>query len=243
MGDRIEMIEENGGTGAAAPAEMGGIANFGWVAPGRLARGEQPRQEWGGYEALRDAGVTCLLSLREAEERRNTVAGRPFPAYRAADEAAACLALGLRFRHLPFVDRTVPPAEDLAAALRLVEEELAAGQVVYVHCMAGIGRTGLVAALWLLMQGASGDAAAEHFARYWREYGEREDAVLGPQPDAILERYGFPLQWWALMRIAEALGVPITGGHDGARPQPPGDAEAWLAACRRHIAPLRERRR
>lgn len=228
---------------AAVVEPLGGIANFGWVATNRLARGEQPYEARGGYAALRQAGITSVISLREATERENTVAGIPVPPYDVADEAEACRAHRLRFIHVPFLDRAILPIGDVAKALRAVDGELAAGEVVYIHCMAGIGRTGVLAAVWLLANGASGDEAAVHFLSYWLEFERRENAVLGPQESSILERYGFPLQWWTLQRLAEHFGTPIAGDYEGVRPQQPGDPTAWLADCARAMAPWRGMRR
>jgi hypothetical protein len=223
--------------------EPTGIVNFGWVDQGRVARGEQPREDWGGYGELREAGVTCLLCLREATERENLVAGRPFPTYRVEEEEEQCRALGMRLRHVPFQDRAIPPVAGLVAALEAIEQEVAAGQVVYIHCMAGIGRTGLVAAFWRLAQGASGNEVADEFIAYWREFGEREDAIIGPLPDTILDRYGFPLQWWALHRVAEMVGSPVTEQHEGARQERPEDAQQWLEEASQHLVPwIRARR-
>lgn len=242
MGEKTGSLEAVTACRGTA-GQPGGIANFGWVVRGRLARGEQPREDWGGYRGLKDVGVSCLLCLRETTERENLVAGRPFPPYTMADEQEQCRALGLRLCHVPFQDRAVPPADGLAAALQAVERELASGETVYVHCMAGIGRTGLVAAFWLLAQGATGDEAAVEFIDYWREFGVREDAILGPGSDTILDRYGFPLQWWALHRVAEMVGSPVTDPHEGAREQAPEDADLWLEEACRHLVPwIRARR-
>ena len=42
--------------------------------------------------------------------------------------------------------------------------ELAAGRGVYVHCMAGIGRTGTVVGLWHVGRGATADEALARIA-------------------------------------------------------------------------------
>lgn len=215
----------------------GGIANFGWVAPESIARGEQPRADLGGYAYLQEAGVTCLLCLREAWERRNLVAGRPFPDFHLEEEAEQCAAHGLRLVHVPFQDRTIPAADGLLQALQELEAQLGLGETVYLHCMAGIGRTGLVAALWRLAQGASGDDAAGEFVRYWLEFGEREDAIIGPLLDTVFDRYGFGFQWWALLRLAEMVGSPACGQHEGAVEQEPDDAAEWLDQARCTVVP------
>lgn len=215
----------------------GGIANFGWVTPGRVARGEQPRPESGGYRFLAQTGITCLISLREAWERRNLVAGRPFEDYRFDDEAAECAEHDLDLIHVPFQDRTIPAAAGLVTALEALDEQVALGRTVYIHCMAGIGRTGLVAALWRLAQGGDGDDAADEFICYWIEFGEREDTILGPMPEPILERYGFRLQWWALLCLAEMVGSPVRRDHEGVKEEVPEDAEEWLAEAARTVVP------
>jgi len=241
---RGSVVERTAQRGKASEYDQtGGIANFGWVAPGRVARGEQPHDRLGGYAYLRDVGVTCLLCLREARERRNVVAGRPFHAFRVEDEAEQSMAHGLQLVHVPFEDRTIPPAEGLLQALEALEAQLALGETVYIHCMAGIGRTGLVAALWRLAQGDAGDDAADEFVRYWLEFGEREEAILGPLPDTILERYGFRLQWWALLRLADMADAPVLRQHGGALQQAPEDAEQWLAEARRTVGPWVKARR
>jgi len=229
-----------------APAETvhpGGIANFGWVQAGQLARGEQPRSECGGYAALRELGLTSVLCLREASERENMVAGRPFPPFRLEDEAAQCEKHHLRLVHVPLPDRTVPPADALSQALEWLEEALGRGEAVYVHCMAGIGRTGLVAASWRLAQGNSGDQVAEEFIRYWLEFGEREDRLLGPQSNGILERYGFQAQWWCLHRLAEMSGSPVRESFLDGREQAPEQAESWLAQAAEALMPRISRSR
>jgi protein-tyrosine phosphatase len=48
---------------------------------------------------------------------------------------------GSRHVRAPIADFGVPGEEQMAAALDLIDDALAAGDVVYVHCRAGVGRT------------------------------------------------------------------------------------------------------
>jgi protein-tyrosine phosphatase len=50
-------------------------------------------------------------------------------------------------------DFSVPTRESLVQTLDAIDEELAAGGVVYLHCWAGCGRTGVVAGCWLVRHG------------------------------------------------------------------------------------------
>jgi len=56
-------------------------------------------------------------------------------------------------------DRTCPSPETMTRILDRIDELIAAGEVVYVHCYAGIGRTGTVVGCWLVRHGASGPDA------------------------------------------------------------------------------------
>ena len=56
---------------------------------------------------------------------------------------------------------SIPATEVMAEILGAIESELAAGKPVYFHCWGGIGRTGTVAACWLIEQGRSCDSALE----------------------------------------------------------------------------------
>jgi len=54
---------------------------------------------------------------------------------------------------IPIRDFSVPSLEQLESALDEIDGELAAGGLVYVHCWAGCGRTGVVVGSWLVRHG------------------------------------------------------------------------------------------
>jgi protein-tyrosine phosphatase len=64
----------------------------------------------------------------------------------------------------PVRDLSVPPREELVATLDAIDEELGAGGVVYLHCWAGCGRTGVVVGCWLVRHGLEPTAALERIA-------------------------------------------------------------------------------
>jgi protein-tyrosine phosphatase len=59
----------------------------------------------------------------------------------------------------PIRDLSVPTGEALAETLDAIDDELATGGLVYVHCWAGCGRTGVVAGCWLVRHGATPEDA------------------------------------------------------------------------------------
>jgi protein tyrosine phosphatase (PTP) superfamily phosphohydrolase (DUF442 family) len=196
-----------------SPSLLGSIRNFAWVEPGILARGEQPALEAPTFEALRDAGVTAVLSLRPDREPPSSNSRRPWPEYNVEEEQARAEATGLRFRNVPLEDFSAPPPERVATALTAIDELLAEGAGVYVHCRAGAGRAGLVSASWAVTRGHSGDDAADSYLHFM-EHIASAFGLTDEQWGFFARRVGQPQVWWALRAIVDALGSPVQ------RPQP-----------------------
>jgi len=147
-----------------------------WIEPGRLIAGRHPCA-WGPEDApaevrgLLTQGVTLFLDLTEEDELE--------PYARLVPAAA-------RHRRIPMRDFSVPTAERLVAALDVIDAELVAGGVVYVHCWAGCGRTGVVVGCWLVRHGTEPGAALARIAET-RGLGcpqtlEQRLAILGWEP-------------------------------------------------------------
>jgi protein-tyrosine phosphatase len=69
-----------------------------------------------------------------------------------------------RHVRMPVRDFSVPSRDTLVAILDAIDAELGAGGVVYVHCWAGCGRTGVVVGSWLVRHGAEPQAALSRIA-------------------------------------------------------------------------------
>lgn len=130
-----------------------------WVSelsPLRLALAPRPRAgEWLEDELVgwRRAGVDTVVSLLEPNEARELG---------LADEERVCHACDIDYLSFPIPDRQTPLSVD--ETHRLVAElatRLRCGQAIVLHCRAGIGRTGLIAACVLCELGIG---SAEAFA-------------------------------------------------------------------------------
>ena len=138
------------GGGAALAAE---IANFDQVAGG-LYRGGRPSEE--DVAALRDMGIKTVLNLEggvfaaEAEAVRRE---------RAWAEAA-----GIDFVHVPLSPVRAPSPARVDEALAVIVDP--ARRPVFVHCHAGVDRTGFVVAAYrVAIEGWTPERAYDEMVR------------------------------------------------------------------------------
>jgi protein tyrosine phosphatase (PTP) superfamily phosphohydrolase (DUF442 family) len=133
----LEPAAPAGSTASEAAARRMPLTNFA-VVDEHVWRGAAPGAA--GYRALADAGVTTVVDLR-AEENIHV-------------DGAALADLGIERVHLPMRDGQAPPPELVQRFLDVVAES---DGKVYVHCGAGVGRTGTMAAAYLVQRdGVSG---------------------------------------------------------------------------------------
>jgi protein-tyrosine phosphatase/nicotinamidase-related amidase len=124
--------------------------------PGRVGLTILPgRQDWRRCVAddlatLREQGVDAVACLvPDAELERYGVAELP----KAYAEA------GFALLELPLLDQKGASAAALAEASAWLEAEVGEGRSVLIHCVGGLGRSGMVAAAWLRSRGLSADDA------------------------------------------------------------------------------------
>ena len=127
-------------TTTAAPVAVQGIDNLRAV-DNHVWRGGAPTTE--GYKALAQAGVTTVVDLRAEEGIEN--------------DAKAVRDLGMTMVHIPIRDGQTPSREEVDAFL--AASRTSSGRV-FVHCGAGVGRTGaMVGAYQVAERELSGGAA------------------------------------------------------------------------------------
>ena len=113
------------------------------ISEGQLVAGRHPCA-WGQEEApdevgdLLAQGVTLFLDLTQEGELE------PYDHFVPAD---------VRYVRRSIRDFSVPTKEELVTTLDVLDSEIESGGLVYVHCWAGCGRTGVVVGSWLVRHG------------------------------------------------------------------------------------------
>lgn len=126
--------------------------NWGVVEKGRLYRSNHPLP-WQLAQAARRHGLRSVINLRgHRQECGSDALGRA----RAGE-------LGLIHADAPFESRGAPHKDRI---LRLAGLFAELPEPLLIHCKSGADRTGLVAGIWLLLQGRRVEAALEQL--HWR---------------------------------------------------------------------------
>jgi rhodanese/phosphatase family protein len=159
------------------------LPNSYWVIPGRLLAGEYPgdpddavaRQR---LALLQRAGLNSFVDLTEEGE---------LPPYRHL------LPRRTHYVRSAIIDTRVPnnPAQT-RALLGGIRDALTRNQRLYVHCRAGIGRTGLVIGCFLADQESDGRAALKLLNQLWRQ---SDRSAQWPKVPQTAEQADYVRRW------------------------------------------------
>lgn len=137
-----------------------------WVIPGKFLAGPYPGQSI--YDPDPARKLRHLLNLGATRFFDLTAPGERMPYQSILEEEAAALGVTVQYQNFPIPDFSTPSNAFMTAILDAIDAALAAGQVVYVHCMGGIGRTGITVGCHLARHGLSGKQALERLAELRR---------------------------------------------------------------------------
>ena len=135
-----------------------------WILPGELAASGRPRSvlqlAW-----LRSRGIKAILDLTE----------------KPRDLESSLWKRNGRYLSLPMKDHAPPTLRQIKRALNFIDQEHQNGNRVLVHCLAGLGRTGVVAACYLVKRQRKSARTAMDEVRAWRP-----GAIEEPQESSVM---------------------------------------------------------
>ncbi len=159
-----------------------------WVIPGKLAAGVYPGSRFFEEETRRRlsdlmvSGVNFFLDLTTPDE---------LPPYeKLLQEQSGWLEKEASYRRMAVPDMQSPDEAQMVAILNTIDIGIRAKKVVYVHCYAGIGRTGTVIGCYLTRHGMPGAEALNTIALM--RAGLDNGWVRSPETDEQVE---FVLNW------------------------------------------------
>lgn len=159
----------------AMPASRG-PNGFSWLVPGRLAGTPWPgvvHDMDSDLKALSRCGITMLITLTEKDFPQDALARN-----------------GLKNFHLPVYDQEPPTVAQMQMLLARMSVALRRGEVLAVHCLAGLGRTGTVLAAWLVREGLTAEEALRRVRLIDAQYvqSEAQEALLYEFENALLQK-------------------------------------------------------
>lgn len=135
-------------------------------------------------------GTHLLLSLVEDHELREL---------KIEGLVGACETLGIRVLRLPIKDQGVPSLELAKTAVRAALGTAARGENVVIHCMGGLGRTGLIAACALVALGVDPERAMGAVRK------AREDAIENARQEDFVRSFAKSGFRFASAEVVEPL--------------------------------------
>src|SRR5579883_1737912 len=174
------------------------LPNSYWAVPGLLLAGEHPsgfnpdatRQR---LEQLLAAGVECFLDLTHPSEIEPYDQALPFH---------------IEYLRKPIRDHGLPERrEHMMEILDCLHDALRSGRPAYVHCRAGIGRTGMVIGCLLVERGLTGEQALDELARLWQQSERSKFWPNVPETEAQTDY----IRVWTPRKLSAALAAPSSG--------------------------------
>jgi atypical dual specificity phosphatase len=143
-----------------------------WVEPAILAASSIPI-DIKDLRSLREQGVGAIISLTE----------QPLTAFKSIRPDFFSM-LDITYLHVPVPDHHPPTLEQAHVILRFIDLMRERQRAVFVHCHAGVGRTGTILHLYYLAQDMTLEAAREQVRRK-----RPQSTLLSDKQKAFLSEY------------------------------------------------------
>ena len=151
-------------------------AEFYLIPSGKLLAGNYPaaRDDEELRGKMRDflrRGITAFVDLTEEGE------AHPYQPF--LEQEAGLLRMSVVHRRMPIPDNNAPSVAGMRAILDEIDGQIAAGRLVYVHCLFGLGRTATVFGCYLARHGLGGGDALKELVRL--QQNTRFEGMTSPE--------------------------------------------------------------
>lgn len=200
-----------------------------WVIPGHVMAGPYPGLDGVNYATEQDAGKNIREILEDGIDTficlSNEIPDPAGPAtallkehpyfqkYKSYMHTIRDLNLGkdISCKYMPFNDQSTPSEEGLLVRLTKILNELGNGRKVFIHCVGGHGRTGLIVACLLLClyPGTNTD-----YALYFTQYAHNLRRIQDARTAAFIipvQSPNAPSQFDMVRRFAKFMGSYRSG--------------------------------
>ena len=160
-----------------------------WVQENRFLAGEYP----GNYNAeitrrrmdsFLEAGINTFIDFTQPNEH--------VPYESILKEQARYYDVDAQYHRFAILDHHVCSQESMMTILDTIDEALANGRNVYVHCWGGIGRTGIAVGCHLVRHGMNNKEALEHVNKLYQTRPHTPAYPRSPETDRQID---FVMNW------------------------------------------------
>ena len=120
-----------------------------------LAFFRHPSEGWSTdnkrVKKLLGAGITNYLDLTEVDEL--------LPYETLLNREAELLGMTINYKRVPIKDQNITTSGEMTKCMLFINESIKSGNKVYIHCLRGLGRTGMVVGCFLVEERLTGKQA------------------------------------------------------------------------------------
>jgi protein tyrosine phosphatase len=159
-----------------------------WVVPDKFLAGAYPgskdsQEAREKVSGLINCGIRRIINLME--EHETNYASERFVSYEGVLRAVSDgFGVTVKVTRHPIKDLHVPSAREMIQILDSIDQSLAEGLPVYVHCWGGVGRTGTVVGCYLIRHGMAAQTDVLDRIAALR----REDTAYPQSPETLEQR-------------------------------------------------------
>tara|TARA_Y100000814_G_C12350426_1_gene406782 strand:+ start:381 stop:977 length:597 start_codon:yes stop_codon:yes gene_type:complete len=97
------------------------------------------------------AGITNYLDLTQSDEL--------LPYEALLNREAELLGMVINYKRVPIKDQNITTSDEIAKCISFINESIESDNKVYIHCLRGLGRTGMIVGCFLVDKGLTGKEA------------------------------------------------------------------------------------